>query len=241
MLLNALENKYKYYPDFAIFSDTGCEPEYVYTYLEWLKRYVKDKYNFEIIIVSKSNLKTDIENYINGKIKRVSAIPLKLENGGLIMRQCTYDYKIAPLRKYLQKVRNKKQVNLWIGISLDEIERMKDSNVKYIKHYYPLIENRISLDSIIKWYKDNNINEPMKSACLICPFHSDTYWRRFKKVFPYEFEKACKFDDLIRVYPKLKSKTYLSNHRKPLRDINFKYSNSLFPDLIEECEGLCGL
>jgi hypothetical protein len=40
MLLNALEGKYKYKPDFAIFSDTGCEPNYVYDYLRWLRPYV---------------------------------------------------------------------------------------------------------------------------------------------------------------------------------------------------------
>ena len=36
MLLTALEGAYEYKPDIAIFADTGCEPRYVYEYLEWL-------------------------------------------------------------------------------------------------------------------------------------------------------------------------------------------------------------
>lgn len=241
MLIQALEGKFKYKPDFAIFSDTGCEPKEVYDFFNYLKAYVKDKYNFDIIVVSNGNLKENIEKYINGKSKRVSQIPLMLENGGIVLRQCTFDYKIAPMRRYLQTIRNNKKIRLWIGISLDEIERIKQSNVKYIKHYYPLIETQTRIDAIVNWYKTNNFREPMKSACLICPFHSDNYWKRFKKQFPSEFKDACMFDENIRNYPKLNNRVYLSKHRKPLRDINFNYENSLFPELIEECEGLCGL
>jgi hypothetical protein len=241
MLLNALEGKYDFIPDLAIISDTGCEPKYVYSYLDWLKNYVKQKYNFDIITVTNGNIVTDTLEYIAGNRNRVAQLPLKLHEGGIVMRQCTFDYKISPLRKYVQSIRNKKQVRLWIGISLDEMERMKNSNVKYIQHYYPLVKFRITVDQIIKYFKDNGLREPGKSACLICPFHSDQYWRMFKKQFPEEFETACIFDDAIRNYPKLRSKTYLSNHRKPLREIDFSYSNSLFPELIEECDGLCGL
>jgi len=242
MLLTALEGAFKFKPDLAIFSDTGCEPDYVYSYVTWLKDYVKNKYNFDIVIVSAGNIVDDTLNYLNGKKSRVAALPLRLSgNGGLIMRQCTNDYKIAPLRKYVQTIRNGNKVRLWIGISLDEIERIKDSTVKYIENYYPLIENRISIDQIINWFRENEMREPGKSACLICPFHSDNYWKVFKKQYPNEFEKACKFDDAIRNYPNLKRQTFLSKHLKPLREIDFTQHPSLFPELIEECNGLCGL
>ena len=63
----------------------------------------------------------------------------------------------------------------------------------------------------------------------------------FKKEFPAEFEKACHFDDQIRIYPKINKKAYISKHLKPLREIDFSYQPSLFPELIEECDGMCGL
>ena len=241
MLLTALEGAYKFKPDLAIFSDTGCEPDYVYSYVTWMKDYVKTKYNFDIVIVSAGNIVDDTLNYLEGKRSRVAQLPLFLDNGGFVMRQCTNDYKIAPLRKYLQTIRNGNKIRLWIGISLDEIERIKDSSVKYIENYYPLIEKQIRIDQIINWFKVNELREPGKSACLICPFHSPNYWRVFKKQFPSEFEKACQFDDKIRNYPKLKNKAYLSDRRKPLREIDFTQHPSLFPELIEECNGLCGL
>jgi hypothetical protein len=241
MLLTALEGAYKFKPDFAIFSDTGCEPDYVYSYVKWLKDYVKTKYNFDIVIVSAGNIISDTLNYLEGKRSRVAQLPLFLADGGFVMRQCTNDYKIAPLRKHLQSIRNGNKIRLWIGISLDEIERIRDSSVKYIENYYPLIEKQIRIDQIINWFRENGMREPGKSACLICPFHSDNYWKVFKKQYPNEFEKACKFDDKIRNYPKLKNKAYLNDRRKPLREIDFTQHPSLFPELIEDCHGLCGL
>lgn len=242
MLLTALEGAYSSIPDFAIFSDTGCEPKYTYQFLEWLKIHVKTKYNFDIITVSKGNIMTDTIDYIEGKKAGNPQIPLRLgDGGGILNRHCTSDYKIAPIRRYLQSVRNGNRVRLWIGISLDEMERQKDSDVNYIEHYYPLVENRIRIDAIKEWFRVNDIPEPMKSSCLVCPFHSKQYWQVFKKNFPLEFEKACEFDDMIRNYPKLRSKAYLYKDLKPLREIDFTQQPSLFPELIEECNGLCGL
>lgn len=242
MLLNALEGKFKYKPDFAIYSDLKCETKATEMYVDYIKAYVKQKYDFDIIIVSEGNLMLDFTDYIEGKRKRASSLPLyNGETGAPIMRQCTGDYKIKPLRQYLQTVRKKRKVRQWIGISADEAERMKTPNVKYIEHYYPLVENRISIDSIKKWFEDNNIPEPMKSSCLICPFHSHQYWQNLKKNFPIEFKIACDFDDKIRQLPTMKSKTYLYRKCIPLREADFSMQPSLFPELIEECEGLCGL
>lgn len=242
MLLRSLEGFFDFKPDFAVFADTGCEPKETYTYLHWIKDYVKNKYNFDIVIVKYSNLVEDTIDYIDGKIKRGSAIPFFVESTGApINRQCTLDYKINPVKRHLQKVREKMQVNLWMGISLDEIERMKKSRVKYITHYFPLIEKRITIDSIKQWFKENDLYEPMKSSCLICPFHSHNYWVNFKKNFPDEFQTAVEFDRKIRQLPKMKSKTFLYRGCIPLDKVDFTQVPTLFPELIEECYGLCGL
>ena len=243
MLLRALEGDFQYRPDFAVFADTQCEPQYVYDFLDWLIPYVKEKYNFKVVVVSKGNLKQDVVDYVDRKTKRVSQLPFFLGgNAGMVNRQCTADYKIAPIRQHLQKVRNGKGIRLWIGISLDEIERMKTSPVKYVQHYYPLVESRIAIDNIISFFHDHpDMPTPGKSACLICPFHSFAYWQVFKNNFKNEFSEACEFDNKIRKYPKLRHDAYLSNRRKPLSEIDFNFNNSLFPDLIEECHGLCGL
>jgi len=241
MLLTALGGAYKYKPDLAIFADTGCEPQYVYDYLYWLKNYVKDKYDFDIVIVSAGDLMRDTIDFINGKNNRSASLPFYLSSGGMIRRQCTGDYKIAPIKRYYQEIRNDAKIRQWIGISLDEIQRVRDSFAKYIENYYPLIENRVTISEIINWFAIQDIKLPGKSSCIVCPFHSNNYWRRFKKEYSDEFQEACDFDEQIRNHPKLESQCYLHRTLKPLRDIDFSYEPSLFPELIEECDGLCGL
>jgi len=241
MLLRALDGYFDSKPEYAIFSDVGCEPQYVYDFINWLKDYVKAKYDFDIIIIKGRDLMQDTEDYYSGKNRCGASIPAFLSGGGIIRRQCTYEYKIAPMKRYLQKIRKGERIKFWIGISLDEIQRIRESGTKYIENYYPLIDNRVTIDSIVNWFNESGLPKPGKSACLICPFHSNRYWQRFKKEYPDEFEKACKFDDTIRVHPSLVSDLYLHRSLKPLREVDFSFQPSLFPELIEECEGLCGL
>ena len=241
MLLTSLEGKYEHKPDFAVFADIGCEPEYVYNHVDWLTEYVKHKYDFDIITINGGDLIQDTLDYYKGKNKRSASIPCFLSQGGMIRRQCTGEYKINPLKRYYQKVRNGEKIRQWIGISLDEIQRVKNSFVGYIDNYYPLIEQRITISEIIAWFSKHGYEEPGKSSCIVCPFHSNNYWKRFKKEYPEEFETACKFDEAIRDHPKLKSQCYLHRTLKPLREIDFRFEPSLFPELIEECDGLCGL
>ena len=248
MLLRGLAGDFGEKPDYAVFSDTGSEPTYVYDYLEFLIPYVKEKFGFTIDIVSGGNLMQDTLDYLEGKNQRGASMPLFIkESNSPLRRQCTHDYKIAPIRKYFRKLRSpyrrgqKPSIRLWIGISLDEIERMKKSETQYITNYYPLIENRVTIDQIKNWYHQNGIREPGKSACIACPFHSDNYWKRYKKAFPEDFKKAVEFDKKIRNLPNMDSETFVHKSCKPLDEIDFEYSASLFPELIEECEGLCGL
>ena len=59
---------------------------------------------------------------------------------GQMRRSCTHRWKIVPIRRWLQANRNIQPVEQWLGITLDEITRMKQSNVKYIANTYPFIE-----------------------------------------------------------------------------------------------------
>ena len=116
MLLSALQGNYKYYPNLVVFSDTGCEPQYVYNYLDWLENYTMANFGMPIARVAQGNLMNDVIEYVRGNRKRVSMLPLRMKKDGLIgdgilPRQCTSDYKIAPLRRFLQKYRKLKGEN----------------------------------------------------------------------------------------------------------------------------------
>lgn len=241
MLLQGLQGKFSQRPDYAVFADTGNEPKYVYDQLAYLQQYCLRHHNFTINIVQAGNLVADIESYLKNQTKWSPTPPLWADNGGNLRRQCTDHLKLRPIRKFIRSVSAGRPVNMWIGISLDEIERMKTSDVAYISHYFPLIEKRINLFQIQKFYSDSNYPEPGKSSCIICPFHSRTYWRRLKIVEPDSFKSAIQLDEKIRHYKKNKEQFFLHRDRLPLKTSMLSEQLSLFPEMIEECTGLCGL
>jgi len=237
--------------DCAIFADTGYEPKKVYEYLEWIKTQLP----FPIYIVSKGNIKNDMIGSIDNGTRFPTApfFTRNAETGkkGMLMRQCTNDYKIQPIRKKIRELCNvdykkhfpkDKFVEQWLGISTDEIIRMKQARDKYINNIYPLIDLKMSRSNCLKWMADNGYPLPEKSACICCPYHDDNYWQEMKDKRPDEFQDAVDFDLKIRTGSrKIHDHLFLHRSCKPLSEVEFKKKKDQLNMFNDECEGLCGV
>src|SRR5687768_4992426 len=88
-------------PDCAIFADTGAEPEGVYRWLDWLETQLPFPVHR---VMHKDGLLADLKKALDGG--RFASVPFYTESdnsaGGLLRRQCTREYKIAPIH---QKIR----------------------------------------------------------------------------------------------------------------------------------------
>ncbi len=234
-------------PDCAIFADTGFEPKRVYDHLEWLKGQLP----FPVHAVSNGNLKTACHEFGNG---RFAAVPFFLGNGGMGRRQCTHEYKITPINRKIRELIGKPgrakikpgAVTVWIGISLDEISRMKNPRVKWQKNRWPLIEQEMTRWDCKLWLERNNYPQAPKSSCVICPFHNNAHWRDMKDNAPAEWHEAIQVDSKIRCGKSLLAKgireqQYLHSQRIPLSDVNLSTLTDLGQmDLFgNECDGLC--
>jgi hypothetical protein len=232
--------------DAAIFADTGAEPDGVYRHLEILKKHAK-KSGIPLYTVSAGNLEQDWYDYLEGKRDRVASIPafLNTENGGMMGRQCTNDYKIAPLRrktKELLKETGEKTATIWMGITVDEVERMRTSNVKYLTNYYPLIEMGMNRSDCYHWYDSMGFERPTKSACTFCPYRRDAAWLEMKKKDPKAFQNAVNFDKTIRKNPRMNADVYIHRSMKPLDEVEFSVEEGKQLDMfINDCTGMCGV
>jgi hypothetical protein len=252
-------------PDFAVFADTQAEPKSVYDWLDWLERQLP----YPVYRVTKGNLtkdslqireiQKDCKNHKKGMPYVRKIIPLfgLMENGNVVAaigRSCTVDYKIkiieSKIRELCQVKRGQKEntVTQWIGISWDELQRMKDSRQPWAKLRHPLIEKRMTRQMCLEWMKDNGYPEPPRSACVYCPFHSNTEWRRLRNDEPDEFKRAIDFDLLIREQfrkdPVHKMDVFLHRSCKPLSEIDFDSDEDKGQqvwDFQAECEGMCGV
>lgn len=246
MTLMLLEKGFDVMPTFGVFSDTGGEPDHVLDYMFYFSEYVFEKFGFKIHTVKNRSLLNDLEDYLNGKINRVSQIPLYTETG-ILFRQCTEDYKINVADKFIKtqlkiKRKNKEQKNniaVLIGLSLDEIHRMRISQQWWKVIIYPLIEKGFRRLDSINYVKRHGLKEPPRSACWFCPFHSDSYWKLLYDNYPKEFDKAVALDERIRNYPNVNQKCYLHKSRIPLKDVKFNQLEMF--DMDGECNGYCGI
>ena len=238
-------------PDAAIFADTGAEPKYVYAWLDWLETQLP----FPVYrVMHKEGLLEGIKSSFKGE--RFAAAPFFTESkggGGMLRRQCTREYKVFPITrklrelvglKYRQKAPKKTLVTQYIGISLDESIRMKPSREHWIKHEWPLVDNRMRRLDCLGWMQKNGYPEPGRSACTFCPYHSDAEWSDLKKNHPEDFQSAVKIDEMIRGGVRgTKEKLYLHRSLVPLTEADFATPEdrgqlTMFND---ECEGMCGV
>ena len=131
------------------------------------------------------------------------------------------------------------RTEMWLGITLDEIQRMKVSQLPRVDYIYPLIDQRMSRGDCYRFFKENNFPIPPKSSCTFCPYHSDKNWKEIKDNHPEEWQKCVEVDEAIRDSSKrgLNDKMYLHRSLIPLKDIEFADQQELF--MCEE--GFCGL
>ena len=254
----ALMSEYGELPrlDAAIFADTGAEPAAVYEWLEILK----DKVGFPVFTVAHGDLTTDaVETRISkrsGNRYCRNTIPVFTKSArepGKMPRTCTANYKINPIRKKVRELlreSGEQFADQWIGISTDEVHRMKDSQVNFIKNIYPLVDLNMSRDDCLAWATSKGIERPPRSACTYCPFHSDKEWIKIKNEDPQGWNKAVQFEkDLQKGFAEVSDAwkdpsdppvPFLHRKRIPLDQVELDGENQL--DLFgEECEGMCGL
>jgi len=249
--------------DCAIFADTQAEPKEVYDWLEYLKTQIK---SYPIPIVTWRNLKQDILNASQGNYKGFTA-PFFTKNietnkKGLLMRQCTSDYKIKPVVKKIRELLNvgfrKKvpkgtRVELLMGISNDEIYRIKTNRLPYLHNTYPLVDKKFTRQSCQNWLIENNYPLAPRSACTFCPYHTNEEWLKIKNGNKEEWQEVISIDKAIRSQERFKKNNVGSDkpkdeiflHRdcKPIDEIDFtkKKKNQIEFGFLQECEGMCGV
>jgi hypothetical protein len=228
--------------DYAIFADPGAELPDTYRLWDYLNDW--KKYNNGIpLIMKKKSLYDDI---LNNKGERLASIPAFTEYQGMVRRQCTNEYKIKivvqEVRKLhgLMKGQRMKKTEMWLGISLDEIQRMKESQLYNISYHYPLIENQFTRSHCQTLLEDNGFNNIKKSSCTFCPYHSNAQWREIKQNYPEEWKKVIKVDEAIRDSSKrgVKDKLYLHRSLKPIAEAYLQEDQE---DLFMCEEGYCGI
>ena len=196
-------------PDFAIFADTKWEPPEVYEHLEWLR----GQLSYDVKIVEAGDLRQNVLNGrdVSGHYHLEIPTFMRDRNGkwaGIGRRECTSSYKVEPIQQCLRKGMGLKkgeqvpwdvQVEMWLGISNDEVLRAKPSQKAWITNMYPLIDMEMSRRDCRRWFDEYFPGQPLpRSACIGCPYRNDAEWLDMKNNRPEQFRDAVLIDESLR-------------------------------------------
>ncbi len=151
---------------------------------------------------------------------------------------CSNPWKKDVIRRYLRSVGYGPQnpITIWLGMSFDEIERMKISDVKWVKNHYPLIfdipKRRYECLLVIKEF---GLPQPSISSCWMCPNMQNPEWSDMRDNDLEDFGKAVAFGQQIRSADG-RGGLWLHKSRVPLDEADLTDDPKSYP-LFECAEG----
>ncbi len=231
MALMAAHGEITPMPKCAIFADTQDEPVEVYVWLAKLRALLP----FPVVRVSKGKLSDAILNGWN--FSQIPAWFLGKKGPSLGRRQCTRHYKIVPIRREIRSRYPRQTVTMWIGISWDEIHRMKPSGRQWLIHRHPLIDKRMSRRDCEKKLRSFGVTSVPKSACIMCPYRGEKQWAKSRNNLR-DSRLIKKVEGVL-----IPRGEFLTSQLVPIADADFSTDEDHGQQVMfgNECEGMCGV
>lgn len=211
-------------PDLTVIADTGLESSETWDYLDNEIRPRAARMGIEIHIAPHSLATVDMYSKKGGLL-----IPAYTQDGKL-PTFCSNEWKTRVVRRYI-KTLGVEKCDMWLGMSTDEIERLKPADVNWIQHVWPLVGMPRSVGygvqmnraECLQYVRCHGMSDPPKSCCVICPHRRNPQWQRQQLLYPADHRKAIAIDKAIREADKMSGHTgvWLHEDRKPLDEIDF--------------------
>lgn len=229
--------------DVMLFSDTRNESAATMRHLADLEARVTLYTNGQVRVIRGGRG----ERLSDAAITRKVSIPLYTKYGKGKRRQCTKDFKGKPLAQ-MQRAelgyRPRQRiapgtVEVQIAFSTDEAIRAGCAFDVWAVNRFPLLERGMSKWDCIRTLQRLGRPIPPKSACLMCPYRTDTEWLWLKVHDPESFEVACLLDEALRHVGRVPQ--FVHRSANPLREVDFSTPEERGQGFMMVCEAGCGL
>ena len=158
----------------ALHSDTGHEMAHTYAHAEKWTPWLRER-GVNVVRLKPPRTEVVKKEWGTGSIMIPAFTSDKDKPGeGVVPGQCTRIWKITPMRQYIRTLLppgnpGAGAMASWQGISLDEIKRMRSSDVKYITNVYPLVGLRMKRGDSIKWLTERGLDVPPQVLMHVLP------------------------------------------------------------------------
>ena len=183
--------------EIVVFADTGWEKsitnQLIPEYQSWAEEMGME------FVKTQSHL-GPLDDYLREK-----SAPIPLYKGGpgakggsMGHRQCTDQWKIRPIERYLHDRFGKVGLTAQLAMTWGEAHRMRDNRIKRNTNRWPLIEKRLTRQDCVEIIKMAGLTVPPWSACVGCPMQNTGTWSQLASRWPDDFQKAVDMDEHVR-------------------------------------------
>lgn len=229
-------------PDRIVIADTGYEFKRTWEYTTQHVQPLLAAAGLTIEIAPHSLSMVDLYSLKKGEVLIPAYDATKTNAKGehaKLPTMCSTEWKTRVVRRYIGGYEaNPGGVEMWIGMSLDELGRLKHSDVQWCRNHWPLCYDvKMTRAECAHLVESSGLPPAIKSRCKICPHQPDEEWLEVKQE-PDEWLEAVALDEQIYASHQLR----LHKSCKPLKDVVFvprnrKEDGSLFD---QECSsGYC--
>ncbi len=250
-------------PELYLFADTGDEPYSLYDHIIDMRHRIQQSgAAFYTVVTPLGSLSEHTLHALRNGHRRAEQMPffVRCKDGryGPVQRRCTAHFKLAPLTKrardwfgvYRGKPHVPGPVQVWLGISTDEPQRLKTGPVPkqaWLHYFNPLYAMGWSRADCLAYLTGQGIRA-RRSACVFCPCHRNDEWRQVRQ-HPLDWARALAVDDALQAASAdgrkpfgFDSPLFLHYSGKRLREIDWDATEATeINQWDNECGGVCGV
>ncbi len=214
-------------PDVAFMSDTGREKSSTWPFVHEFIRPQLRTVGLELTIVKSAEF-ASLDLFSGSGDALMPGFTNQSGSVGKLSPFCSGRWKVDVGERFLRSL-GVVSANNWVGISIDEMQRVRTQHRPWLKLWYPLIfgvpmRRRECVDLIrtVGW-----VGHIPHSACYMCPNMGDAEWIDMQRNWPGDFAAACAIEAEIHARD---PHFFLHQSCIPLGDVDFLAQRSMFPD-----------
>jgi hypothetical protein len=166
------------------------------------------------------------------------SIPVYLSNGGPASRNCTSNWKVKVIEKWMRANGNATKTArqpLGVGISADETHRMRTDDPErepYVYKEYPLVDLRVTRAECQRIISAAGVGLAPKSSCFFCPYKRRSDWAKMRGDQPELFAISVALEERLNEKRRAAGKdaVYLTASDKPLTAAIAQPTENMFAD-----------
>jgi len=210
-------------PDLSLIIDTEREGSKTWEYMDAVITPALATVNVKLHRIAKSDFST-VDLYASGGDLLIPAYTDQNGEVGKLPTFCSNEWKQRAARRWVKTQTDATQFDVWLGISTDEMRRIKQVDGKW-KNRYPLIEQRMNRGDCLAIVERMGWPAPPRSSCWMCPNKSAGEWIDLRENSPGDFSKAIKFENEIR---QIDDGLWLTATGQPLSEFTVTKTPDLF-------------